>query len=97
MSLYRRDAKRDANEPVIRKAVHDVGAVTWQLREPCDLLVLYEGVFRTFEVKDGDKPPSARQLTPAEREYAEVCRYHHGPHFVVTSITEALQALGVIR
>ena len=96
MSLYRRAARRDQNEADLIRALHDVGCVVKQLREPADLLVGYRGRFLTLEVKDGNKPASARKLTSDEIDWQEVCRYHHLPHFVVATISEALKAVGAM-
>lgn len=46
------------------------------------------GIF--IEVKDWKKPPSARELTPAEQEFAS-----YFPVVVVTTLEEALRACGV--
>jgi hypothetical protein len=44
-----------------------------------------------LEVKDGAKPPSARKLTPEQEEW-----HRHWPVAVVTSVDEALRAVGLI-
>jgi hypothetical protein len=45
-----------------------------------------------LEVKDGEKPPSARKLTPDQVKFHTEWR---GPISVVTSVGEALRAVGV--
>ena len=94
MSLARHAKRRDANENAIVTALHDVGAVTWKLDKPADLLCGYLGRWLTLEVKDGAKPPSARALTPSEQQFMASCAYHRLPHHVVTSVDEALSAIG---
>ena len=42
------------------------------------------------EIKDGKKPPSARDLTPQEREFAKTWR---GQYFVVLSLDD-VEAIG---
>lgn len=43
-----------------------------------------------LEVKDGNKPPSARALTPMERKFAEIWPVH-----VVIDVRSALAACGI--
>ena len=45
-----------------------------------------------IEVKDGDKPPSARKLTPDQVTWHEAWR---GQVCVVKSVEEALEAIGL--
>lgn len=60
----------DANQPDIVKALRKMGAFVQSLAavgDGCpDLLVGFRGKTYLIEVKDGDKPPSKRALTPAE-------------------------------
>jgi hypothetical protein len=44
-----------------------------------------------MEIKDGNKRPSARNLTPAEKEFHAIWR---GQVSVVNSLDEALEAIG---
>lgn len=55
MSLYRLDARRDANESAIIRALRAVGAQVEQLRQPCDLAVSFRGRHYLLEV---DNPES---------------------------------------
>jgi hypothetical protein len=94
MSLPPRRAKRiDANQPDIVQALRKAGAKVWVLGSPADLLAGYRGRLSTLEVKDGAKPPSARQLTPAEREYLDDCIEMGLPHFVVISPEQAVEVV----
>jgi hypothetical protein len=43
MSLWRKDAKRDENEPDIVRLLELVGARVWRLPKPFDLLVGFRG------------------------------------------------------
>lgn len=92
----RRAAKVDDNQPEIVSALRAVGA-----RVEClhgvgggvtDLLVLFQGDLFLLEVKDGNKPPSDRKLTPAQvawhREFANPNLH------VVCNVQEALDAIG---
>jgi hypothetical protein len=63
-----------------------------------DLVVGYRGRGKpeTFllEVKDGDKPPSARKLTPAQVVWHGEWRGHVA---VVCNLAEALAAVGIVH
>lgn len=67
----RRVARRDANERRVIDALRACGAYVKQINDEgaFDLLVFYRGHTLLLEVKDGDKPPSARALTPAEAKF----------------------------
>lgn len=67
----RRAARRDANERKIIDALRACGAYVKQINdeEAFDLLVSYRNYTLLLEVKDGDKPPSARKLTEAEQKF----------------------------
>ncbi len=67
----RRVARRDANERGVIDALRACGAYVKQINDEgaFDLLVFYRGHTLLLEVKDGDKPPSARALTPAEAKF----------------------------
>jgi len=67
----RRVARRDANERRVIDALRACGAYVKQINDEgfVDLLVWYRGHVLLLEVKDGDKPPSARALTPAEAKF----------------------------
>lgn len=89
----RRAARRDANERVIIDALRACGAYVKQINDEefIDLLVYYRGYTLLLEVKDGDKPPSARVLTPAEQKFH---REWPGENlYIVNSVHEALDIL----
>lgn len=95
----RRAAKVDANHPEIVKALRDAGCWVMDLSavgKGCpDLLVhgpTWPWSLALLEVKDGSKPPSERQLTPAQVKFHAGC---NAPLFVVNSVEEALAAVGV--
>lgn len=64
-------SRRDANERRVIDALRACGAYVKQINDAgaFDLLVYYRGRTLLLEVKDGDKPPSARALTPAEQKF----------------------------
>jgi hypothetical protein len=97
----RRAAKVDANHGEIVKALRDAGCGVLDLSKvgngTPDLLV-HAPTFPAcrmpvlLEIKDGKKPPSARELTPAQIKFHAEWK---GWIFVVTSVDEALAALGI--
>lgn len=68
-----RAAKIDANQEQIVMALRVVGATVQSLagvgKGVPDLLVGYQGETYLIEVKDGDKVPSARKLTPDQEDW----------------------------
>lgn len=90
----RRAGRTDSNQTAVVDALRAVGAkvaITSQVGGGFpDLVVTFRDCVHLLEVKDGDKPPSARRLTPAELEFA---RQH--PVAVVCTPAEALRAIGV--
>ena len=95
----RRAAKTDANQTEIVKALRSVGAFVQSLAavgEGCpDLLVGFRKQTFMLEIKDGKKPPSARELTRDQIIWHT--EWNGGPCVVVNSIGEALAAIGVER
>ena len=70
-----RAAKVDANQTAITDALRKMGATvlhTHQLgRGAPDLAIGWHGVNLFLEIKDGNKPPSKRKLTPDEQEWRD--------------------------
>jgi hypothetical protein len=90
-----RAAKVDANQSEIVAALRRVGATVQQLHtvgKGCpDLAVGWRGQTFLIEVKDGNKPPSARKLTEDQVEWHGGWK---GQVAVVNSVDEALAAIG---
>lgn len=93
----RRAARRDENHGEIKDvflsldcSVLDVAGI------PCgfDLIVGYKTQAIAVEVKDGEKPPSARKLTPNEFEAHLNWR---GPKAIVTTNDEAVLVAKLLR
>lgn len=88
----------DANQSEVVKALRSVGALVQHLHgvgNGCpDLVVAYRKRTVWLEVKDGTKPPSARKLTPAEEAWHRVWTGAGLAVYVVSSVEEALQAIG---
>lgn len=96
MTVWRRAAKRDANEPAIVQALEAAGAKVWRLSLPLDLLVGVHGRFYVLEVKlEGERTPRKDRATQTET-IAE-CQRKGLPVYVVRTPEEALQAIGAVR
>lgn len=90
----RRAARVDENQGLIVKALRACGATVRIITQGDgipDLLVGYRGYTILMEVKDGNKPPSARQLTTAEQIFFD--QWTGGKLFIVNSVEEALEVL----
>jgi len=89
--------RADSNQAEIVAALRDVGATVQHLHEVgkgCpDLLVGYRGFNYLLEVKDGKKPPSARELTKKEHKWHVEWK---GNVQIVLNPEGALRAIGVI-
>ncbi len=89
-------AKIDRNQPGIVRALRSVGATVTSLAavgKGCpDILVGRHGVNYLLEIKDGEKIPSKRKLTPAEQAWHDMWK---GQVSMVKNEDEALRAIGV--
>ncbi len=84
----------DANQGRIVEALRGAGAYVRIISQGDgipDLLVAYRGYTVLMEVKDGDKPPSARKLTEAEQKFFD--EWTGGMLVIVNSAEEALEIL----
>jgi len=98
----RRAARVDANHASIVKALRDAGCGVLDLSavgKGCPDLLVHPPTYPEcriavmLEVKDGSKPPSERKLTPAQVKFHAKWK---GWISVVTSVDEALAAVGII-
>ena len=84
----------DANQNKIVDALRGAGAVVRVISQGDgipDLLVGYRGYTLLLEVKDGNKSPSARALTPAEQKFFD--EWTGGLIAIVNNVDEALEIL----
>lgn len=91
--------KVDDNQNDIVKALERIGVgviKTSGLGEFCDLVTAYRGQWRLLEVKDGNKPPSRRKLTPAQIKLHGIARIHGCTVHVVESADDALRVHGTL-
>lgn len=90
----RRAARVDDNQNDIVNALRAIGAtvrVVTQGNGLPDLLVGFRGHTVLMEVKDGNKPPSARKLTEAEQKFFD--EWRGGLLAVVENIDDAIALL----
>jgi Holliday junction resolvase len=87
--------RTDSNQQRIVAALRKLGASvvsTSQVGQGLpDLLVGWMGVTVLIEIKDGDKPPSARKLTADEQYFLD--HWKGGPAVVVQDEHEAVNAV----
>lgn len=90
----RRQARVDDNQAEIVKALRDIGASVQPIHQiggGCpDILVGYRGRNIVMELKDGNKPPSARKLTADEIDWHSSWR---GQVVIVETIEQAIKAV----
>ena len=94
----RRANKIDANQNDIVAALRKAGATVRIISQGegiPDLLVGFRGETALLEVKDGDKPPSARKLTTAEQKFFD--EWTGGAWVVVESVEDALEVLEALK
>jgi len=94
----RRANRIDDNQNDIVAALRKAGATVRVISQGegiPDLLVGFRGETILLEVKDGNKPPSARTLTPAEKKFFD--EWEGGLCMVVKSVKDALELLEGIK
>ena len=96
----RHRARVDANHAEVVKALRAVGALVHDTSRVGggfpDLVVKYRGVVRLLEVKDGRRPPSARQMTPQEAAWHSLWGGPEALVRVVNDAEDALRAIGAL-
>ena len=91
-----RAARVDSNQSEIVATLRKLGAVvliTSQLKNAFDLLVGHNGKLYIVEVKDGNKPPSARKLTDGELKCKERFESVGVTYHVINSVEEAIELI----
>ena len=88
----RRAAKTDRNQAEIVSALRSIGATVQPLHTVGqgvpDLLVGFRGQTLLMEIKDGNKPPSARELTPDQQEW--ISAWRGGCVWVIRDVSQAV-------
>lgn len=95
--MTHKHGRRDANHTDVVDALRGIGASVVSLADVgdgCpDLLVGFRGVNLLLEVKDGNKPPSARKLTTAEQAFFRDWR---GTVHIVFSAADAVETVNLM-
>lgn len=96
--MPRRAAKVDDNHREVSQALMDIGATVCHLHAvgmgAPDMCVGFRNVNYLLEIKDGNKPPSARKLNKMQERWHQTWA---GQVAVVTSVDEALEAIGAVN
>lgn len=91
----RRKARVDKNQKQIVDALRRCGASVFPTHTVGggfpDIVVGFQGVNYLVEIKDGEKIPSKRKLTPDEVDFHDTWR---GRVWVVESVDDALKMIG---
>lgn len=69
---FMRAARVDRNQNEVVDEFRRLGfsvLITSQLKNCCDLIVAKRGISLAVEIKDGEKPPSQRKLSPGEERF----------------------------
>jgi hypothetical protein len=78
----KRAARKDANHNRIMTAFIERGWTVldiWQIKNACDIMICKNGQTVACEIKDGNKPPSARKLTSGEINFRD--RWNESGHW----------------
>jgi hypothetical protein len=84
----------DDNQNEVVAALRKIGAIVRIITQGDglpDLLVGFQGRTYLMELKDGNKPPSARKLTEAEEKFHST--WTGGSLYIVTSAQQAVDIL----
>jgi hypothetical protein len=94
----RRAARKDANHGEIVETLGRLGCVVVDVSGVAcglDLFVWHRGRWYAFEIKDGEKPPSARRLTDREKKLSDRCRAAGAQYEVIESTADLMRVLEV--
>lgn len=94
----RRAGKVDANQGEIVAALRELGIsvqILSAVGEGCpDILVGYKGGNYPIEIKDGERPPSERTLTPQQKKWHAEWK---GTAYVANRLSDVLLIIGAAR
>lgn len=91
-----RPSRRDDNESGLVLIWRQCGAFWLPMPREAgfDGLLCFRGVPYVVEVKDGNKPPSARKLTPRELEVKAALEARGVTYYVIETEDQALRLVG---
>lgn len=88
-----RRAKVDRNHAEVKAALEGVGFACWSTARLgdgfCDLVAVRRGQVVFVEVKDGQRVPSERKLTPAEQQFRAFVEGAGGAYRILLSAEDA--------
>lgn len=91
----------DRNQPMIVWALRQAGAewisTSGDPNIGFDGIILFRGRAMIAEVKDGNKPASARKLTDNELKRQRQCEAAGVPYLILLNPEQALKAVGVMK
>lgn len=91
MSIHRRAAKRDANEPEIVEALEGMGAIVELTNKPLDMLVNVNGVIALADVKD----PKRGRITDDQQAFIE--KWDGAPIYILRTVEDAERMVHELR
>lgn len=91
MSIHRRAAKRDQNEPAIVQALESMGALVERTSKPLDLIVSVQGVIALADVK----APRTGRLTDDQREFID--KWADAPIYLLRTVDDAERMVHELR
>ena len=93
----RRDARTDANQADIVKAMEDMGASVWVIGWPVDLLVGAGGRTCPVEVKVlvGKREPKPKPYTKTQKDF--LATWRGGPVGTITDVEGAINLVRAMR
>lgn len=86
MIRIRKTGKRDKIEPQIIAELRRLGAKVWQLDEPVDLLVGWQGAWYPVEIKSGPGAP----ISKSQAQFFADCDAVNLPYFIFDHIDDSL-------
>lgn len=84
----------DKNQPAVVSAFRKLGYFVKHCHETphfVDILVIKSGFVGFVEIKDGQKPPSARKLTNGEQGFKDAMDVYGGNWFLVKDLDDVLE------
>lgn len=91
MSIHRRAAKRDKNEPEIVQALVGMGALVELTSKPLDMLVNVNGVIALADVKD----PKRGRITDDQQTFIE--KWNGAPIYLLRTPDDAVKMVNELR